>query len=237
MTTPAVNTAGWIIRSAMRDAGYLARGQDPSSEDFAEHLVRLNEMVNLWQTQGLKLFLLQDTSVTLTAGVALYTFGTSGTVPMDKPLRVVEAYYSNSSGIRRPLLPMAWNDYIRLSQITQQGALNSYFVDKQATLLKVFFWLVPDATAATGTAHLVLQTQIPNFTQLNQASAFPPEWALALRWGLADEICTGQPQVIMDRCQNRAQSYRRALEDWDVEDAPTNFSPDARNMHNRGGFR
>jgi len=237
MTTPAVNTAGWIIRSAMKDAGFLARSQEPTSEDYAENLARLNEMINLWQTQGLKLFLLQDLSVTLTAGVAQYTFGPAGTVVMDKPLRVVEAYYSDANGIRRPLIPMAWNDYVRLSQITQQGQLNSYFVDKQSTLMKVFFWLVPDTVAATGTAHLVVQTQIANFISLTQVTMFPTEWTMALRWGLADEICTGQPQVIMDRCERRAKSYRTALEDWDVEDAPTRFAPDAMRMTGGGGFR
>ncbi len=237
MTIPVVNTAAWIIRSAMRNAGYLARGQEPTSEDYGEHLARLNEMVNLWQTQGLKLFFLEDISVTLVAGTALYTFGAAGTTVMDKPLRVIEAYYSDANGIRRPLHPMSWSEYVRLSQVTQQGALNSYFVDKQTSLLKVFFWLVPDAVAATGTAHLVFQKQAPNFAQLNQASMFPAEWSLALVWGLADEICTGQPQVIMARCQQRATSYRKALEDWDVEDASTTFSPDARNMHVQRGFR
>lgn len=225
MTSPAVNTAGWIIKSAMRSAGLIGRTQEPTSEDYADHLVTLNELVNLWQTQGLKLCLIQDITVTLTAGQAVYTFGPSGTVVMTKPLRVVDAYYSNSQGIRRPILPLSWSDYIRLSQVNQQGPINNYFVDKQATQLSVSFWLVPDATAATGTAHLIIQTQVANFVSLTDTTAFPQEWAIALRWGLADEICTGQPQVIMDRCAARAASYRRALEDWDIEDAPVSFAP------------
>lgn len=238
MTVPAVNTAGWIIKSAMRSAGLIGRTQQPSSEDYAEYLVTLNEMVNLWQTQGLKLFLMEDIAVTLTAGQATYTFGPSGTVVMDKPLRVTDAYYSDSNGIRRPLIPLARSDYVRLSQVNQTGPINQYFVDKQAALLKVSFWLVPDAEAATGTAHLVMQKQVTNFVSLTDTSAFPQEWAIALRWGLADEICTGQPQVIMDRCAGRAASYRRALEDWDIEDAPITFAPDsARAYGSSSSFR
>lgn len=237
MTTPAVNTAQWIIRAAMRDAGYLGKGQEPSSEDYAENLARLNEIVNLWQTQGIKLFLLQDLSVTLTAGTSTYTFGPAGTVVMTKPLRVVEAYYEDANGIRRPLTALAWADWVRLSQTTQEGQINSYFVDKQATQLNVSFWLTPDTTAATGTAHLIIQTQAGNYAALTDTSSFPLEWAIALRWGLADEISTGQPQVIMDRCERRARYYRGLLEDWDREDASVMFTPDRQGGYQTGGFR
>ena len=237
MTAPTINTGAWVIYYAMKDAGLLGRGQDPTTEDYADGLARLNEMVNMWQTQGLKLFLNQDLSVTLTAGLGTYTFGPSGSVVMTRPLRVIDAYFSDQNGVRRPLTSLAWAEYIRLSQISQTGAVNSYFVDKQATRLDVFLWLVPDATAALGTVNLIIQAQVPTFTTVATSPSFPPERAIALRWGLADEICSGQPQAIMDRCERRAKSYREALENWDVEDADTRFAPDSRSIYTSGGFR
>ncbi len=237
MTAPADNTPASIIQDAYFDAGLLQEGQSPNSEQLVAGMRKMTDLVNLWQTQGLKLWLNVDTPVTLVAGQGTYTFGPAGTNVMVKPLRVLDAYYRDSTGIRRPLIPLAWADYIRLSQITQTGAVNSYFVDKQATLLSVFFWLIPDATAATGTAHLLLQTQITNPISVTETMNFPIEWRIALRWGLADELATGQPQAIMDRCQSRASTYRAALEDWDVEDAPTRFTPDARASQSQGNFR
>lgn len=237
MSAPTVNTAAWIIYSAMRDAGYLPKGQTPSADDYSENMGRLNEIINLAQTQGLKLFLLEDLSVTLTAGTGTYTFGPAGGVVMDKPLQVVDAYYADSNGIRRPLIPMAWLDYNRLSQVTQTGQINSYFVDKQAALMTVKFWLVPDTTAATGAVHLLIRRQIDNFTATTDTSMFPTEWAMYLRWALADDICTGQPQVIMDRCERKANYYRARLEDWDVEDAPARFTPDRQGGYQTGSFR
>ncbi len=219
-------SASRLIEYAMGDAGLLAEGDSPTGEQYTKNLYKLNDLINLWQTQGLKLFLLQDIPITLTAGVSQYTFGLAGTVVMDKPTRAVQGYYLESTGARRPLTPLSWEEWTRLSQVSQEGALNSFHVDKQTSLLKVNFWLTPDTTAATGTAHLVLQTQAPNFTSITMDSAFPQEWFIALRWGLADEISTGQPQPIMDRCQQRAMAYRTALEDWDIEDAPTRFEPD-----------
>ena len=56
---------------------------------------------------------------------------------------------------------------------------------------------------------------------------------MALRWALADDSATGQPALIMDRCERKAHEYRRLLEDWDVEDVPTRFQP----SHEGGGYR
>jgi hypothetical protein len=237
MTAPNNNTPIAIISDAYFDAGLLQEGQSPSAEQVVTGMRKLGDMINLWQTQGLKLWLMEDLSVTLVAGQGTYTFGPAGGVVMAKPLRVVECYYADANAIRRPLIPLSWNDYTRLSQITQTGQLNSYFVDKQQSQLSVFFWLVPDATAATGTGHLVIQRQVTGFINLTETLNFPAEWRIALRWGLADEIATGQPQAIMDRCQSRAMAYRTMLEDWDVEDAPTRFTPDTRGGYAQGNFR
>lgn len=231
MTTPADNIPSKIILDAMFDAGLLRQGQAPNSEQLSTNMRKLNDLINYMQTQGLKLWLMTDLSVTLVDGTSTYKFGptaSGGTVDMTKPLRVIEAYYLFSNGTRQPLIPLAWADYIMLSQIDQTGAVNSYFVNKQQLTLDVFFWLVPDATAATGTGHLVIQQQVTNPISLTETMNFPIEWRMALRWGLAADICTGQPQAIVDRCTQMAQFYRDALENWDVEDAPTQFQVDPR---------
>lgn len=237
MTAPADNTPIAVITDAYLDAGLIQAGQVLDSEQIVSGMRKLTDLINLWQTQGLKLWLNVDTTVTLVASQGTYVLSPTGDVVMAKPLRVLEAWYTDVNAIRRPLVPLSWNDYSRLSQITQTGALNSYFVNKKQTELSVFFWLVPDATAATGAAHLLLQTQVTNFIAVNETMNFPVEWRIALRWGLADEICTGQPQAIMDRCQQRALAYRTMLEDWDVEDAPTRITPDARMSNHYGQFR
>ena len=238
MTTPtSFQTAGRVIRMAFKDAGLIQDGDEPNGEQLADALMRLSDMINLWQTQGLKLWLMSDLSVTLVAGTGTYTLGPAGSTVMVKPMRVISAYFLNTSNVRTPLLPLSWDEYTRLSQTTTSGAINSYFVDKQQTQLAVSFWNVPDTTAATGTAHLIIQNQATDPVALTDNVGFPMEWAIALRWGLADEIATGQPQAIMDRCEKKAKAYREALEDWDVEDTPTRFQPDPRGLYATSGFR
>jgi len=231
------NSPARIIQMGMEDAGLLSHGDNPTPEQYVNYSNRLTDLINLWQTQGLKLWLQVDTSITLTAGKGTYTFTPSGDVDMTKPLRVLQGYYLDANNGRRPLTSLSRDEYTRLSQVTQTGEINSYFVDKQVASLVVSFWLVPDATAATGTAHVLLQTQVENFTGITDTMDFPKEWFLALRWGLADDICTGQPQAIMDRCAARATSFRMMLEDWDVEDTETRFTPNVRVSVGMGRFR
>lgn len=238
MVSSVSNTVYGIIVDAMLDAGKLAEGQEPNSEQLATNMRRLNDMINLWQTQGLKLFLLQDVSIPLVANKNKYRLQpTTGDVNMSKPLQVLQGYVLDTNNIRRPVIGISWDDWMRLSQVTgNAGRINSYFVDKQAAYYDIYVWNTPDATEAANTLHLLMRTQVTNPINLEEDMAFPQEWRLALRWGLADEIATGQPQAIMDRCAGRAKSYREALEDFDVEDVPTRFAPDMSRAP-RGGFR
>lgn len=214
----------------MDNARLLREGDTPTPEQYAKYLNRLNDLVNLWQTQGLKLWLNQDISIPLVAGTANYRIGPAQAVNMTKPLRVLHesSYYINVGNNRRPLYPLAWDDYNRLSNVVNRGAVNSYFVDKQRDYLNVFFWLTPDTDAATGTAHLLIQAQVTESVSLTDTMDFPREWFMALHWGLASDICVGQPSDIVQMCLAKSQEYKEALENWDVEDAPTRIEPDQR---------
>ena len=239
MTTPAINTPYGIITDAMRDAGLLQIGDTPGTEHLVENMRRLRDLINTAQIDGIKLWLLSDTAVPLMAGTGTYTFSPGGSVNMTKPLRVDDGYYLYSTGVRRPIYAISWEEYIRLGQANQEGTITQYFVDKQATTMRVIFWNVPDATeAAGGEAHVLLRTQVTNPSTLTETMAFPEEWRMYLRWGLADDICTGQPETIMMRCAQKAFMYKTALENWDVEDASVKFAPDSRQSgYGTGGFR
>lgn len=234
MTTPALTTPQRIISDAMEDAGLLQEGDTPNSEQFAKYSRRLNDVINTLQTSGIKLWTQLDQSITLVASQRDYTLKlTGGSVNITRPMRVLQGYYLDSNSVRRPIYPLSWEEWLRLSTTTQTGAVSQYFVQKQVSQLSVSFWLTPDTTAATGTAHLLIQQQIANFTGLYDTIDFPMEWMMTLRWCLAADLSSGQPQAIMDRCEGKAELYRRMLEDWDVEDAPTRFTPDSQSRSPR----
>jgi hypothetical protein len=222
-TSASFNTCERIIRMAAEDAMLLEEGTDPTGDQYAKWFQKLQDLVVLYQTQGLKLFLLQDIPVTLVAGTNTYSLGPTGTTVMNRPWKVEEAYYLDTSNQLTPLTAIAWKDWLLLPNKTATGAISQICVDKQVNNLVVYTWQIPDATTATGTLHLLLRTQLTYYASLNDSTLFPPEWFIALRWGLADEICGGQSDSIMQRCNQRAIQFRQALEAQDVEDTSVFF--------------
>jgi len=243
--SPSIQNAIGIITDARMDCGKLRLGDDLDGEIISQDLRRLNKLVNLWMTQGLKLWLIQDIALTLVPplpgniGVPLYTLGPTGTVVMPKPARIpVGAYYLYNDGNQYPLVPMSYQEYKSLSQLTQPGAVNSYAVDKQQNTLNVYLWNPPDSFAASGgTVHLLLEQQVTNFVGITDTMNFPIEWSLALEWALADLLSVGQPASIIARCAANAEKYKQMLEDWDVEDADTMMQMDSRFYQNEGRFK
>lgn len=232
-----IQNGAYLITKAFEDAGILTIGGTPTTAQFQRGLDRLNDIINLWATQGLKLWLQEDLALPLTAGKTTYSLGPGGDLNMVKPLSVFQAYYLTSTQSRQPLTILSRDEWTRLSQTNVLGSVNSFFPDKQLTFLYVSFYNTPDATAATGTAHLITRVAATNFVATTDTVGFPPEWYIALRWALADELATSQPAEIQNRCAQRAGAYRTALEDWDVEDAPTFFQPDSRIQYAGGRFR
>lgn len=238
MATFASNTIKGIINDAMHDAGLLSEGDTPNSQQFADCGRRLQDMIQLWMTRGIKLFLNREINFPIVAGQNLYTLGPTGTVVLpSRVTQVLEANVVTPQGIRRPLVPMAWEEWMRLSQIDgSDSTISSYFVDKQVQYARFFVWNTPDVSEALNTLQLHVRVAAEDMENLYDEVQFPAEWRIALRWGLADEICTGQPQTIMARCSIRATQYLEELEGWDVEDSPTTFAMDSRNDYRAGRF-
>jgi len=239
MPTAESNNAYGVISDAMVDAGWLQEGERPNSEQLATNMRRLSDIINLWQIQGLMLFLQQEITLPMVVGKSKYIIGPIGPdLVMPRPARILSGYIQDVNEIRRPLTIISREEWDLLPEITgNNGEVNSFFVDKQASTLNLHLWMPPNSTEVLNTATFLAQVKATNPINLTDLTSFPQNWRIALRWGLADDICTGQPETIMARCQNKAMIYRQALSDWDVEDAPTYFSVNSRFYMNQGRFK
>lgn len=232
-------TATGICTRAYQDAGKLAAGGSLSSVQLAEGIDRLNDIINLRQTNGLRLWLETETTVTLTAGKQMYTFMPGGDVSVTRPLRIKQAAYWDAYSNVRPLTPcLSREEWTRLSSRTIQAAVSQYFYEKLYDRLNLYLWNIPDTTAATGTVKVVLQNQAGNVTLAADSPHFPIEWTLYLRWALAEDLATGMPQEVVARAERMAAKYLEDLNGWDVEgEAETFFQPDMRTFARPGAFR
>ena len=225
MTMPSFfHTPDRLIRQALKDAGRLQLGSTPSGEVLSDALNRLADIIYMLQTKGLKLWLNSIESFSTVAAQTSYTFGPADDPASDKRMRVLEGWRVGSSGERSQLTGYSWNEYHNLGNLTTSGTPISYFVDKQQLNLVVKLWPVPDDVYSV---ELLVQRQSVVPSTLSEDIGFPTEWYMALRWSLADDLATGQPALIMERCERKAMTAVRALEDWDVEDVSTRMQPAA----------
>lgn len=220
------NTAQYVIEKAYIDAAKLPRGGTPTAVQYLDGLERLNDLINLEQTQGLRLWLEEEYTLLLTAGKQRYSFSPTGDVVMAKPLRVKQASFREPGGNYRPLIPISREEWTRLANREAAGAVTQYFVEKHADEMSVYLWNVPNAVAAAGSVKLVIHSQSTNPASINAQTSFPLEWVAFLRWALAADLSTGMPDGLMQRCEAKAAIAKVALDGWDVEDAPTFFQPD-----------
>lgn len=231
MTAPSTRTGAQIILQAMQNATLIGEEYTIAPPDaIARYLPRLNDLMNAWQVDGVKPWLEQEISLPLQVGKEKYSIGPGGDLAMYRPLKSTpEAYFIEPSGARRALIKLEKDQYKRLTTPLDGGAVTQFYVEPRVASLDVYLWSVPDAFAVTGEVRLQVQTQVDNFNLLGSGAenvSFPPEWYIALHWGLADEICIGQPQAIVDRCTTKALFYKDKLEGWDAGEGSIYFTPD-----------
>jgi hypothetical protein len=229
------NTAQAIIEKAYTDSMKLSRGGTLTSAQLAEGLDRLQDIVNVEATLGLKLFLETEVSVTLVSGQQLYSFRPSGNVNVPRPLRIKEATYVGSTGQSRPLIALSRSDWAQQPNRASVGTVTQYFTERLYDRLNLYLWNTPDAMAAAGTVRATLHTPASTLT-LSTTTAFPPEWVMFLRWALAADLASGMPAEIIQRAEGKAAQFRSILESFDVEDVPTRFQA-TYPQHSPSGFQ
>ena len=237
MTTSYSASRDLIIASALRKLQVLDLGSTPDGNTLANATDSLNIMIKSWQSQGIKLWTIDEYTLPLVAAKTTYTIGPTGSdLVLDKPLKVIQAWARNISvtpQIDTPLMILSKQEYNILGSKGSQGMVNSIFYDPRSTYGSLSTFLTPDATtAAQYQVHLVVQKPLQDVSLTDGTAIpdFPNEWLQALIWGLADELSLEYGCHINQRQEIsvKATKYRMELEDWDVESTSTFFTPDPR---------
>jgi hypothetical protein len=226
MTVAVYNSIDRMIRMAMFDAGLLEEGTDPTPDQQGNYVQRLLDMIQVWQLEGCKLFLIRDLVVPLVLNQTSY-------VITPKPFRIEDVYWRDAAGTQhREIFRCELHDWIRLSPAQPNGTITQFYEDRQSTTVTLNVWNKPGTYDVAGQLHVVVRsvgtgnvTSVADSITLN----FPIEWAMALRWGLAADLCTGQPDSIVQRCERQAMYYKGVLENFDVEQGGITFQPDRSN--------
>ena len=228
-----------IITLALRKLGVLELGSVPDSETVANASLALNLYVKQMETEGLKLWTVNQLVLPLVNGQTQYSIGPASQNPTvdldtDKPLKVIQAWLRQTTvtpPIDTPVQLLSQQEYKTLGSKFSTGVANSVYYEIRQNTGNMYVYLTPDYNAAYQ-YELYFMAQQP-IQDINTGSAipnFPVEWMNTLVWNLADQLAIeySVPQNHRAEIAARAKLYQDELCDWDVEATSTFFQADLR---------
>lgn len=206
-------TAARLIYDAYRALGVLRPGQLTSPEGMDDALGVLNDLVDSWNTESLMVPSLRRDVYPLTAGVGSYTLGPGGTLGGERPQRVESAALvacgcgcgCAAGGCTDLRLESGWQDCSPKCGIY----IDSGYPD-------VSIRIQPPPTDGQALA-LQSWSTLSGFADLNTPYGFPPGYALALRWCLAQQlsplalIMQKIPNTLLQVIEQRAAEAKGAV--------------------------
>jgi hypothetical protein len=179
-----MTTALGIITSAMKKAGVFTKGETADSDEAADALSSLNNMLASWSNESLIAYSRVRESFSLVGGTASYTIGTGQTFNTARPIDIINAYITSGSIDYPPLsiIPDEAYDDIPLKTVQSiPDRLNFNNIFPAATIR-----LFPTPSSSY-TLTLLSEKQLTSFALADTVS-MPAGWERALIYNLAVEI-------------------------------------------------
>ena len=232
-------TRDQIIQLALRKLGVLELGSTPDSETVANASLALNLFVKQMQTEGLKLWTVNQLVLPLVNGQTQYSIGPISQNPSvdldtDKPLKVIQAWLRQTTvnpPVDTPVQLLSQQEYMTLGSKFSTGVANSIYYEIRQNTGNMYVYLTPDYNAAYQyDLYFMAQQPIQDVNYGSSVPNFPVEWMNTLVWNLADQLAIeySLPAGHRQEIAARAKTYREQLTDWDVESVSTFFQADLR---------
>ena len=194
-------TVSDLIHSSFRLIGAIAAGETLETSELNDAFVSLNQIISLWNTEGLSLAGRQRViiPVTQTNNYALAT----------RPIKIESADFS-TMGINSPLEIV---DAVGWSAVTEQGALAIYvkklYCDYLFPNSTVYLWPIP---RTNGNLEMWQYAAMDPFTDVSQTINLPPGYEAALRYNFAMNLLPEYPRSQPDpTLAAQAQSFKASL--------------------------
>ena len=179
-----------LIYSAMRKIGVMAKSETPTADEMNDALQALNLMLESWSARSLMVRGTIRESFPLTAGVASYTIGPTGTFITSKPVAIDQAFVRDTSNLDTGMDVVTlqeYNDYQDKAIATGRPIALSYDpgAAQQANQLgTIMVYYIPDASTAY-TLFIESQKPLTDFATITDAVTFEPQYAEAIVYNLA----------------------------------------------------
>lgn len=203
-----MSTARTIIKRAMRKAGILTTGQEPTADEANDALDSLNDLLASLFNENLIVYGRSVESFTLTASQASYTIGSGGDFNTTRPNAIASAYV-RIGNIDYPLEPYMDTLYDENTALKTLSTIpNSYVYENTYPLGRFTLYPVP---ASGWTLYLRLEKPVTELT-LDSTVSMPPGWNQFLIYKLATILAPEYGQQIDPNVVLIANQSKEALE-------------------------
>lgn len=202
-----MTTVADMLNQSLRDIGVIAAGETASAEDTQDALSTLNQMLGLWQADGLSVYAQQETSFA-TSGASTYAIGTGATIDTTRPIAIESAFY-RSGGIDTPIAIIGtFNEFERISSKTQAGEPSLLFYRPSHPNGTVYLYPQP----TSGTVHLVTLIDLPEYTSAADSLALPRSYELPVRYNLDVMLAATMGATIRPEIVSMAINAKKLLQ-------------------------
>jgi hypothetical protein len=228
-----MTTAADIIALSLKDIGVLDAHETPDANMMKDALTTLNQMLAQWQISSNYIY--AQTDVTFNpSGAITYTIGTGGTINVSTPPNIDYAFYRiNDQDFPIEILGSfeEYQEGIGLKNIGTGAFPECLYFNPSYPLGVIYIYPTP----ATGTIHLGVPTQLPNYTASANALTLPPEYELAIRFSLDEILAAMFGTSLRPDIQQLAIKTRRQmkLNNFRMSPVKTSFTGDGLSNYGR----
>lgn len=180
-----------LVTAAMQEIGALASGESLPDHEAEVALIRLNSLLDTWQTERLTIYNLDRASYALVANQASYTIGPSASGPdwtcAVRPTFISHAtllYTASDPHVEIPVRLITDDEYaaIRIKGVTSTIPKWLYY-NPTFPLGTIALWPVPTDSSA----QLILYIPVPitSGLDIHDTLVLPPAYEEAIRYNLA----------------------------------------------------
>lgn len=177
-----MTTASGLIAQAMKKIGVLTKSETPDSDEAADGLISLNNLLSSWSNESLFVYSRVWESFSIT-GASSYTIGTSQTLNTTRPINIVEAHVRLGS-TDYPLTIVPDEVYNAIPDKATVGLPTTLNFDNAFSTGNIRLYPVPDQTYSL---YLLSEKQLVTLA-LTDTISLPAGWERALIYNLALEI-------------------------------------------------
>lgn len=223
-------TRNELIAGALRILGVVGEGQTPTTDQYTTGSEALNYLIKAWELQGVPIWAIKNTDITLVAGQADYEIGLGKATNVAKPLKIYQAFRRTTSNIDIPQTILSQQQYNMLGNKTSSGPPSQLYYNAQRDYGILSVFPVPSSADVTDVIRIFYQRPLEDFDASTDNPDVPQEMLRALKYSLASELAFEYGISASDRSdlEMRAMRLQQEAFAFNAEDTSYYFQIDRR---------